>query len=55
MYNPETGEWTKIADLPEPLSSSRMEQFDGLPTIIGGFNGKLELSKLVNHFNTFAL
>ena len=38
MYNPETDEWTKVADMPVALNSARMEVLDGVPTVIGGFN-----------------
>ncbi len=38
MYNPETDVWTRVADLPTPLSSARMALLDGLPTIIGGYD-----------------
>ena len=38
MYNPETDQWTKIADMPVALNSARMELLDGVPTVIGGFN-----------------
>ena len=49
MYNPETGGWTQVADLPEPLSSAKMEQFDGLPTIVGGFNGTHQIGILYQY------
>ena len=38
MFNPDTRTWTRVADLPRPLSSAKMELFDGLPTIIGGYD-----------------
>ena len=38
MYNPETDEWTRVADMPVSLNSARMELLDGVPTVIGGFN-----------------
>ncbi len=38
MYDPETNSWTRVRDLPEPLSSAQMTLFDGLPTIVGGYN-----------------
>jgi hypothetical protein len=44
MYNPQTESWTqKVADLPEPLSSAKMELLDGLPTIVGGYNGETKI------------
>ena len=38
MYNPETDDWTRVADMPVPLQSARMELLNGIPTIIGGYN-----------------
>ena len=38
MYDPETDQWIKVADLPVPLSSAKMELLEGRPTIIGGYN-----------------
>lgn len=38
MYNVETNEWQKVADLPIALSSAKMELLGGRPTIIGGYN-----------------
>ena len=40
MYDPERNSWTNVSDLPEPLSSAKMELLDGKPTIIGGYNNK---------------
>ena len=39
LYNAETDTWTRVADLPTPLSSAKMDMLDGLPTIIGGYDG----------------
>lgn len=33
-----TFRWTRAASLPKALNSHRMEQFDGLPTTVGGFD-----------------
>lgn len=48
MYNVETNAWQKLADLPIPLSSAKLELLGNRPTIIGGYdldadtqNGKL--------------
>ena len=38
MYNLETNQWTRVADMPVPLNSARMELLNGVPTIIGGYN-----------------
>ena len=38
IYNPDTDFWSKVAPLPKPLSSARMELLEGLPTIVGGFD-----------------
>ena len=38
MYNPETDQWTDIADTPVPISSHKMELLEGRPTIIGGID-----------------
>ena len=38
MYNPETDLWTRVADLPKPLHSAKMELLEGLPTIVGGYD-----------------
>ena len=38
MYNPETDQWTDIADLPFPINSHKMELLEGRPTIIGGYD-----------------
>lgn len=40
MYNPETGLWTRVADLPKPLSGAKMDLLDGLPTIVGGYDNE---------------
>ena len=49
MYDPRVGEWTTVADLPVPLSSAKMEQLDGLPTILGGFDGSEQNGKLYQY------
>ncbi len=38
MYNPDTDDWTKVADLPVPLSSASMQLLDGVATLVGGYN-----------------
>ena len=38
MYNPETDQWTDIADTPRILSAHKMELLEGRPTIIGGYD-----------------
>ena len=52
MYDPATNEWTKLPDLPLPISSGRMEQLNGKPTLIGGATqatpgGNVTQSKLI--------
>ena len=51
MYNPLTNQWTQVADLPEPLSSAKMEQLEGLPTIVGGYNGETQNGILYQYFS----
>ena len=51
MYNPETDSWTRVADLPKPLSSAKMEQLDGLPTIIGGIDGSTTNDILYQYYS----
>ena len=36
LYDPATDTWTKLPDMPYPIHSSKMEQVNGYPTIIGG-------------------
>ena len=40
LYNPMTNEWKRVADLPVPLHSARMDLLDNTPTLIGGFDGE---------------
>ena len=40
LYDPATDTWTKLPDMPYPISSSKMEQVNGYPTIIGGVTKK---------------
>ena len=35
--------------MPEPLSSAKMEIFDGLPTTIGGSNGTTQVATLYQY------
>ena len=37
-----TNTWTKVADLPIGINSAKMELLDGLPTIVGGYNGETQ-------------
>ena len=39
MYDPLTNTWTRVADLPTGINSAKMELLDGLPTIVGGYDG----------------
>ena len=36
LYDPATDTWTKLPDMEYPISSSKMEQVNGYPTVIGG-------------------
>ena len=36
LYDPATNTWTKLPDLPFPISSGKMEQLNGKPTLIAG-------------------
>ena len=38
VYSFKTGNWSKRADLPVSLNSGQMVMFEGLPTIVDGFN-----------------
>lgn len=49
IYDPQTNTWTKAADMPDPLSSAKMELFDGLPTTVGGTNGITQISTLYQY------
>lgn len=49
MYDVEQGTWTQVADLPFPINSHRMELLDGLPTIVGGFDGTTQLGILLQY------
>ena len=40
MYDPATNTWTRLPDLPFPVSSAKMELVNGKPTIIGGYTIK---------------
>ena len=42
MYDPVENTWTAVADLPIGLNSHKMELLNGLPTIVGGFNGETQ-------------
>ena len=51
MYNPEENKWYRVADLPVPLNSARMELLDGIPTVIGGYDtDALEQNKYLYQF-----
>ena len=39
IYDPLTNTWTRVADLPTGINSAKMELLDGLPTIVGGYDG----------------
>jgi hypothetical protein len=39
IYNPQTNEWKKIANLPVPLHSAKMDLLADVPTLIGGYDG----------------
>ena len=47
LYDPATGTWTKLPDMKYPISSSKMEQVNGYPTIIGGLTKKSK--ETINH------
>jgi len=42
IYNPQTNEWKKVANLPVPLHSAKMDLLADVPTLVGGFDGKAE-------------
>ena len=53
MYDPVTGEWTALPDLPFPISRGRMENVNGKPTIIAGYTKNTPPeSKKVERLNT---
>ena len=39
IYNPGLNQWTRVADLPVPLHSARMDLLAETPTLIGGYDG----------------
>lgn len=49
MYDVEGGTWSQVADLPFPINSHKMELLDGLPTIIGGFDGETQVGILLQY------
>ena len=42
MYDPEEDTWKSVTNLPKPLKGASMEILDGLPTLIGGWDGHTE-------------
>ena len=50
MYDPETNIWKAVADLPEPLSSTKLELLDNLPTTFGGYNDYHQVATLYQYF-----
>ncbi len=49
IYDPDSDTWTPVAPLPRPLSSARMELFDGLPTVFGGFDNERQNDALYQY------
>ena len=49
IFDLQTLEWKKAADMPTPLSSAKMEYFDGVPTTVGGFDGTRKTNKLYQY------
>ena len=41
IFDLQTIQWKKAADLPTPLSSAKLEYLGGVPTTIGGYEGNL--------------
>ena len=41
IFDLQTLQWKKAADLPTPLSSAKLEYLGGVPTTIGGYDGNL--------------
>ncbi len=41
MYDPVKDSWSRKSDLPFPINSAKMEQLNGLPTLVGGFNNAI--------------
>ena len=50
MYDPATDTWTDLPDMPFAISSAKMIQINGKPTIIGG-SIKEDASKPVDQSN----
>ena len=50
MYDPERNSWKRVADLPEPLSSTSLELLDNRPTTFGGYNQRDQVSTLYQYF-----
>ena len=49
LYNPETDTWKRVADLPEPLSSTQLELLDNKPTTFGGWNNHVQVGTLYQY------
>ena len=50
IYNPRTDEWSRVADLPVPLHSAKMDLLADVPTLIGGFDGTAE-NEVIYQYN----
>ena len=49
LYDPETNNWKMVSDLPEPLSSSKLELLDNKPTTFGGWNNRVQIGTLYQY------
>ena len=49
LYDPETDTWKRVADLPEPLSSTQLELLDNKPTTFGGWNNHVQVGTLYQY------
>ena len=49
IFDLQTLQWKKAADMPTPLSSAKMEYFGGKPTTIGGFDGTRKTNKMYQY------
>ena len=50
IYDLETNRWKTVADLPEPLSSTKLELLDNRPTTFGGYNEERQVATLYQFF-----
>jgi N-acetylneuraminic acid mutarotase len=50
MYDPETNQWKKVADLPKSLHSAKMELLNNRPTTFGGYSNNGQIARLYQYY-----